>query len=136
MVKKGWGRIVFISSASGLQTSPEIIHYGVTKSAQIALSRGLAESVAGSGVTVNAVLPGLTRTEGVEKAFRDAAVTTGLSQKELEKQYFARPAESILGRMTTTEEVANLVLYICSRGASATTGAALRVDGGVVRGVL
>ena len=133
MVQRGWGRLVFISSASALQTPADMIHYGVTKSAQLALSRGLAESVAGSGVTVNAVLPGPTRTEGVEKLFGDVVVATGLPQEELEKHYFAQPFTSILGRMATAEEVANLVVYICSREASATTGATLRVDGGMVR---
>ncbi len=133
MVQRGWGRVVFISSASAFQIPAGMIHYGVTKSAQLAISRGLAESVAGSGVTVNAVLPGPTRTEGVEKIFRDVVVATGLSQEELEKQYFAQPSTSILGRMETAEEVANLVVYICSRAASATTGATLRADGGMVR---
>jgi NAD(P)-dependent dehydrogenase (short-subunit alcohol dehydrogenase family) len=133
MVQRGWGRMVFISSASALQIPASMIHYGMTKSAQLAISRGLAESVAGSGVTVNAVLPGPTRTEGVEKFFRDLAIARRLSQEEAEKQYFAQPHISTLGRLATPEEVANLVVYICSRAASATTGAALRVDGGMVR---
>jgi NAD(P)-dependent dehydrogenase (short-subunit alcohol dehydrogenase family) len=136
MVARGWGRIVFISSESGLNIPAEMIHYGMTKTAQLAVSRGLAESVAGSGVTVNAVLPGPTRSEGVADFFGKIAKDQGVSQEAMEKEFIAkhRPS-SIIKRLATPEEVANMVVYVCSKEASATTGAALRVDGGVVRGI-
>jgi NAD(P)-dependent dehydrogenase (short-subunit alcohol dehydrogenase family) len=136
MVQRGWGRIVFISSESGLNIPTEMIHYGVTKTAQLAISRGVAESVAGTGVTVNAVLPGPTRSEGVSDFFGKMARDAGVSQKEMEDQFIAlhRPT-SLLKRLATVDEVANMVVYVCSPQASATTGAALRVDGGVVRSI-
>ena len=132
MKQRNWGRIVFISSESGIQIPVEMIHYGTTKTAQLAVSRGLAESCAGTGVTVNAVLPGPTRSDGVE-AFVDK-LSGGKPFAEFEQEFFknVRPS-SLLGRFATTEEVANLIVYICSPLASATNGAALRVDGGVVR---
>jgi NAD(P)-dependent dehydrogenase (short-subunit alcohol dehydrogenase family) len=136
MVAKGWGRVVFISSESGLHIPTEMIHYGTTKTAQLAISRGLAETVAGTGVTVNAVLPGPTRSEGVAEFFAKLAKEQGVSTEELEKRFVTtnRPT-SLLKRIATVEEVANMVVYVCSREASATTGAALRVDGGVVRSI-
>jgi NAD(P)-dependent dehydrogenase (short-subunit alcohol dehydrogenase family) len=136
MVAKGWGRVVFISSESGLFIPTEMIHYGTTKTAQLAISRGLAETVAGTGVTVNAVLPGPTRSEGVADFFAKLAKEQGVSTEQLEKQFVTtnRPT-SLLKRIATVEEVANMVVYVCSREASATTGAALRVDGGVVRSI-
>jgi NAD(P)-dependent dehydrogenase (short-subunit alcohol dehydrogenase family) len=134
MVQRGWGRIVFISSESGLNIPADMIHYGVTKTAQLAVSRGMAESVAGTGVTVNAVLPGPTRSEGVADFFGKLAKEQGISLQEMEKQFIARNRpSSIIRRLATPEEVANMVVYVCSKQASATTGAALRVDGGVVR---
>jgi len=136
MVRRGWGRIVFISSESGLNIPVEMIHYGVTKTAQLALSRGLAESVAGSGVTVNAVLPGPTRSDGVVEFFAKLAREQGLSEAELEREFIARNRpSSLIRRLATVDEVANMVVYVCSQQASATTGAALRVDGGVVRSI-
>jgi NAD(P)-dependent dehydrogenase (short-subunit alcohol dehydrogenase family) len=134
MVKRGWGRVVFISSESGLNIPVEMIHYGVTKTAQLAVSRGLAEAVAGTGVTVNSVLPGPTRSDGVVEFFAKLAKEQGLSEQEMERQFIAknRPS-SLIKRLATAEEVANMVVYVCSPQASATTGAALRVDGGVVR---
>ena len=134
MVKRGWGRVVFISSESGVNIPKEMIDYGMTKTAQLAISRGLAESVAGSGVTVNAVLPGPTRSEGLEGWLRPAAEARGVALEVVEKEFLAamRPT-SLIGRFASTEEVANMVVYVCSPQASATTGAALRVDGGVVR---
>jgi NAD(P)-dependent dehydrogenase (short-subunit alcohol dehydrogenase family) len=137
MVQKGWGRVVFISSESGIQIPAEMVHYGLTKTAQLALSRGLAETVAGTGVTVNAVLPGPTRSEGVEGFVESLAKQSGKSQEEVEKDFFKtmRPS-SLIKRFASTQEVANLVVYVCSEQASATTGAALRVDGGVVRSVV
>jgi NAD(P)-dependent dehydrogenase (short-subunit alcohol dehydrogenase family) len=134
MVKAGWGRVVFISSESGVNIPKEMIDYGMTKTAQLAISRGLAESVAGSGVTVNAVLPGPTRSEGLSRYVRAAAEAQGVTQDVVEQQFLTqmRPT-SLIKRFATTEEVANMVVYVCSEQASATTGAALRVDGGVVR---
>jgi NAD(P)-dependent dehydrogenase (short-subunit alcohol dehydrogenase family) len=136
MVKRDWGRIVFISSESGLNIPAEMIHYGMTKTAQLAISRGLAEQVAGSGVTVNAVLPGPTRSEGVGDFFAKLAKEKGVTQAAMESQFIAqnRPS-SLLRRLATVDEVANMVVYVCSPQASATTGAALRVDGGVVRSI-
>jgi NAD(P)-dependent dehydrogenase (short-subunit alcohol dehydrogenase family) len=136
MVERQWGRIVFISSESGLNIPVEMIHYGMTKTAQLAIARGLAESVAGSGVTVNSVLPGPTRSEGVADFFGKLAKEQGVSQEAMEQQFIAqhRPT-SLIRRLATPEEVANMVVYVCSEQASATTGAALRVDGGVVRSI-
>lgn len=135
MVAKGWGRIVFISSESGLNIPKEMIHYGLTKTAQLALSRGLAEMAAGTGVTVNAVLPGPTLSEGVAEML-SAMTKDGTSVEEAGRRFVAeaRPS-SLIGRLATVEEVANMVVYTCSRLASATSGAALRVDGGVVRSI-
>ncbi len=137
MKEKGWGRIVFISSESAVQIPVEMIHYGFTKTAQLAISRGLAESTAGTGVTVNAVLPGPTASEGVTDFVAKLASQTNQSASEFEKFFFekVRPT-SLLKRFETTEEVANMVVYICSPLASATNGAALRVDGGVVRSIV
>ncbi len=130
MVAAGWGRVVFISSESGLNIPKEMIHYGMTKTAQLAISRGLAESVANTGVTVNAVLPGPTLSEGV------AAMLGGADPEAAGRQFVKehRPT-SLIGRLATTEEVANMVVYVCSPQASATSGAALRVEGGVVRAI-
>lgn len=133
MVAKGWGRVVFISSESGLNPPKEMISYGMTKTAQLAVSRGLAESVAGSGVTVNAVLPGFTRSEQVGHLVDGIAAKTGQTAAEVERELIKAHPTSIIGRLASTEEVANMVVYVCSEQASATTGAALRVDGGVVR---
>lgn len=132
MKQKNWGRVVFISSESGVQIPVEMIHYGVTKTAQLALSRGLAESCAGTGVTVNSVLPGPTSSDGVEEFV--AKVGDGKSLQDFQTEFFekVRPT-SLLKRFTTPEEVANMVVYICSAASAATTGAALRVDGGVVK---
>ena len=132
MKARNWGRIVFISSESGIQIPPDMIHYGMTKAAQLAVSRGLAETCAGTAVTVNAVLPGPTLTHGNKAAIARRA--PGKSLAEVEKEFFQihRPT-SLLKRYATPEEVASLVAYICSPLSSATNGAALRVDGGVVK---
>ena len=132
MKQRNWGRIVFISSESGVQIPAEMVHYGTTKTAQLAVSRGLAETCAGTGVTVNAVLPGPTHSDGVDEFVRQ--LSGGKPFAEFEKEFFSsvRPS-SLLKRFATTEEVANLVVYVCSPLSSATNGAALRVDGGVVR---
>jgi NAD(P)-dependent dehydrogenase (short-subunit alcohol dehydrogenase family) len=137
MAKRGWGRIQFISSESGVQIPAEMVHYGTTKTAQLAISRGLAETLAGTGVTVNAVLPGPTRSEGVGDFFGKIAADQGVSQEQVERDFIAthRPS-SLIKRLATTEEVANLCVYLASEQASATTGAAVRVDGGVVRSIV
>lgn len=134
MREKNWGRIVFVSSESALQIPPEMIHYGMTKTAQIAIARGLAETCAGSGVTVNAVLPGPTASEGVKEFVSSLAEQNKQTSAEFEQAFFqsARPS-SLLQRFATPEEVAPLVGYLCSPLSSATNGAALRVDGGVVK---
>jgi NAD(P)-dependent dehydrogenase (short-subunit alcohol dehydrogenase family) len=137
MVARKWGRIVFISSESGVQIPAEMIHYGTTKTAQVALARGLAESVAGTGVTVNSVLPGPTASEGVTTFVADMGRARGVDAATVEREFFqtVRPS-SLIRRFATPDEVAAMVAYVCSGLASATTGAALRVDGGVVRAIL
>lgn len=134
MKKRNWGRIVFISSESGVQIPVEMIHYGVTKTAQIALARGIAETSAGTGVTCNAILPGPTASEGVTDFVESLASQAGQNRQQVEKEFFekARPT-SLLKRFATPEEVAAMVVFICSPLSAATNGAALRVDGGVVR---
>jgi NAD(P)-dependent dehydrogenase (short-subunit alcohol dehydrogenase family) len=136
MKKKNWGRVVFISSESGLQIPAEMIHYGVTKTAQLAISRGLAETTSGTGVTVNAVLPGPTASEGVGTFVESLAKAQGVDAAAVEKKFFAeaRPT-SLIQRFATPEEVASLVAFVCSPLAAAINGAALRVDGGVVRSI-
>ena len=132
MKKRNWGRIVFISSESGIQIPTEMIHYGMTKTAQLAISRGLAETCAGTGVTVNAVLPGPTRSSGVE-AFV-SKLSEGRPFEEFEQEFFRKVrTTSLLRRFAAPEEVASLVAYLCSPLSSATNGAALRVDGGIVK---
>jgi NAD(P)-dependent dehydrogenase (short-subunit alcohol dehydrogenase family) len=136
MRQRNWGRIVFVSSESGLQIPTEMIHYGVTKTAQIAVARGLAETLAGTGVTVNSVLPGPTASEGVGGFVAQVAKDRGVDVAVVEKEFFAttRPS-SLIQRFATTDETAAMIAYVCSAQASATTGAALRVDGGVVRAI-
>lgn len=134
MKQKNWGRIVFISSESGVQIPPEMIHYGMTKSAQIAVARGLAESLAGTQITVNSILPGPTKSRGVGDFVEALAQAENKTQEAFEQEFFenVRPT-SLIKRFATTEEVASLVTYIASPLSSATTGAALRVDGGVIK---
>jgi NAD(P)-dependent dehydrogenase (short-subunit alcohol dehydrogenase family) len=136
MVARGRGRVVFISSESGLNIPKEMIDYGVTKTAMLGVSRGLAELVAGTGVTVNAVLPGPTNSEILSNWMQGTAREQGITQDQAEQQFLEtlRPT-TLIKRFATTEEVANMVVYVCSDQASATTGAALRVDGGVVRSI-
>ncbi len=136
MLQRNWGRIVFISSESALNIPVEMIHYGVTKTAQLSLARGLAEMTAGTNVTVNSVLAGPTRSEGVENFLQEMAKAQGRSTAVVEQDFFrsARPS-SLLKRFATPREVANMVVYVCSPLASATNGAALRADGGVVRSI-
>lgn len=136
MRARDWGRIVFISSESALHIPVEMIHYGMTKTAQLAVARGLAETLSGTGVTVNSVLPGPTRSEGVGEFITRLARARGVEPAEAEREFFAtaRPT-SIIQRFATVDEVAAMIVYVCSEPASATTGAALRVDGGVVRAI-
>lgn len=133
----GWGRIVFISSESALQIPSEMIHYGMTKTAQLAISRGLAETTAGTGVTVNTVLPGPTESEGVGTFVEQMAAARNIGREDVEKEFFrnVRPS-SLLQRFARVDEVAALVAFVCSPLSSATNGAALRADGGVVRAIV
>ena len=137
MLEKNWGRILFISSESAVQIPAEMVHYGMTKTAQIAIARGVAESVAGTGVTVNSILAGPTESEGVGGFVDAMAKQQNKSKQEVEKEFFehVRPS-SLLKRFATVDEVASMVAYVASELSSATNGAALRVDGGVVRAIL
>jgi NAD(P)-dependent dehydrogenase (short-subunit alcohol dehydrogenase family) len=137
MKAAGWGRIIFISSESAVNIPPEMIHYGVTKTMQVALARGLAETTAGTGVTVNSVLAGPTRSEGVDNFVADMARSKSVSEAEIEKEFFRsiRPS-SLLQRFASVDEVAAMVAFVASPLSSATNGAALRADGGVVRSIL
>lgn len=134
MKRANWGRIIFISSESAVQIPAEMIHYGTSKTAQLAVSRGLAESLANTGITVNCILPGPTKSRGVEDFVETLAKEEGKSFEAFEKEFFekVRPT-SLIKRFATPEEVASLVAYVASPLASATTGAALRVDGGVTK---
>ena len=133
MIKRNWGRIVFISSESALNIPTEMIHYGMTKTAQLAIARGLAQLARGTGVTVNSVLPGPTMSEGVETFVKDLARQNGQSEDEAAANFVKqhRPT-SLLQRFASVDEIANMVVYVASREASATTGAALRAEGGIV----
>ena len=137
MLKQNWGRIIFISSESAVLIPDEMIHYGVTKTAQVAVSRGLAELTKGTHVTVNTILPGPTRSRGIGDFIKDMAKSDGISAAEVEKNFFAdlRPT-SLIQRFASIDEIANLVVYISSPLASATNGAALRADGGLIRSIL
>lgn len=137
MKANNWGRIIFISSESAVNIPVEMIHYGVTKTMQLALARGLAETTAGTGVTVNSILAGPTRSEGVEEFVRQMAESRNVEPAVVEKEFFetVRPG-SLLKRFATSEEVASLVAFVASPLSSATNGAALRVDGGVVRSII
>jgi NAD(P)-dependent dehydrogenase (short-subunit alcohol dehydrogenase family) len=136
MRAQNWGRIVFVSSESALQIPTEMIHYGMTKTAQLAVARGLAETLAGTNVTVNSVLPGPTSSEGVSSFVADLAASQSTDVASVERDFFrsARPS-SLIQRFATPAEVAALIAYVCSTAASATTGSALRVDGGVIRAI-
>ena len=135
MRAKNWGRILFVSSESAVQIPAEMIHYGMTKTAQVAVARGIAETMAGTGITVNSVLAGPTRSEGVETFITQMGA--GGDSAAFEAEFFKtiRPT-SLLKRFATIDEVANMIVYLSSPLASATTGAAVRVDGGVIRAIL
>lgn len=137
MLRRNWGRIIFISSESGVQIPAEMVHYGLTKTAQLALSRGIAESVAGTGVTVNTVLPGPTRSDGVVDFLAKVAAEHKTDQAAVEAEFLRtmRPS-SLIRRFAEPDEVANLVVFLAGEGSSAITGATLRVDGGVVRSIV
>jgi NAD(P)-dependent dehydrogenase (short-subunit alcohol dehydrogenase family) len=137
MKKRNWGRIVFISSESAIQIPAEMIHYGMTKTAQLAIARGLAETTAGTNVTVNSVLPGPTASEGASNFIENLARDQKITRQEVEREFFQnmRPT-SLLKRMIEPQEVANLVSFVCSPLSSAINGAALRADGGVVRSIV
>jgi len=137
MRSRNWGRVVFVSSESAVQIPAEMIHYGMTKTAQLAVARGLAETLAGTGVTVNSVLPGPTASEGVGTFVTQLATARGIDAATVEREFFAtaRPS-SVIQRFATPDEVGAMIAYVCSVLASATTGAALRVDGGVVRAIV
>jgi NAD(P)-dependent dehydrogenase (short-subunit alcohol dehydrogenase family) len=134
MRKRNWGRIIFISSESGYHIPAEMIHYGMTKAAQIAVARGLAETTVGTGITVNSVLPGPTRSRGVGDFLAEMGAKSGQSAQTVDNEFFktARPT-SLLQRFATPEEVAVMVTYVASPLSSATNGAALRVDGGTIK---
>ena len=137
MKERNWGRIVFISSESGVNIPVEMIHYGVTKTAQLAVGRGLAEMTVGTNVTVNSVLPGPTYSEGVEEFIQQVASTKKITPQEVQEEFFktVRPS-SLIKRFATSEEVAAMVAFICSERAAAVNGASLRVEGGVIRSII
>jgi len=137
MLQKNWGRIIFISSESGVFIPEEMIHYGMTKTAQISISRGLAELTKGTNVTVNSILPGPTKSKGVGIFIEDLAKSNNTSTEEVEKDFFKnmRPT-SLIQRFASVEEVANTVVYFSSPLASATNGASIRVEGGLVKSIL
>ena len=137
MKTANWGRIIFISSESAVNIPVEMIHYGVTKTMQVALARGLAETTSGTGVTVNSILAGPTRSEGVEQFITDVARAKGIAAAQVEKEFFStvRPS-SLLQRFATIDEVAALVAFVASPLSSATNGAALRVEGGLLRSIV
>lgn len=137
MKEKNWGRIVFISSESGVSTPAEMIHYGVTKTAQLAVSRGLAETTQGTKITVNSVLPGPTATTGVNEFLNQVAKAKGITPEQAETDFFkeVRPS-SLIKRFATPDEVAALVAFLSSERAAAINGAALRVEGGVIRSII
>jgi len=133
MLARNWGRIIFIASESGLAIPEDMIHYGTTKTAQLSIARGLAQLTRGTNVTVNSVLPGPTRSDGIEDFLRSQASDPSAPIKEIEAEFFAKArASSILQRMIEAEEIANLVAYLASPRSSATNGAALRAEGGLV----
>ena len=136
MLERNWGRVIFISSESGLMTPPEMIHYGVTKSSQLAISRGLAEMTKGTAVTVNTIMPGPTRSEGIVDFLKNISSTTNPTPEQAEKEFFEKYRQSsLLQRLIESEEIASLVAFIASPLSAATNGAALRAEGGLLRSI-
>ncbi len=136
MLAKNWGRVIFISSESGVMTPPEMVHYGVTKSSQLAVSRGMAELTKGTGVTVNAVMPGPTQSEGIAE-FLQKVASPGVSAAEAEREFFEKHrSSSLLQRLIKDSEVASMVTYLASPLSAATNGAAMRVEGGLLRSIV
>jgi len=137
MLKSRWGRVLFISSESAVNIPPEMVHYGMTKTAQVAIARGIAESFPASGVTINSVLVGPTDSEGVGAMFQKAAAEQGRDAEDVQQEFIRekRPS-SLTQRLETTDEIASMVTYLCSATASGTTGAAVRVEGGLLRSIL
>ena len=137
MMERDWGRIVFLSSESGINIPDDMLHYGFTKTAVLSISRGLAKMARGTGVTVNAVLPGPTMSKGVEDMLAETASKEGKTIEEVGVAFVkTKRSSSIIQRVATSEEVANMIVYACSKEASATTGAALRVEGGIVESII
>jgi NAD(P)-dependent dehydrogenase (short-subunit alcohol dehydrogenase family) len=133
MIDRKWGRVVFVSSESGLNIPPDMLAYGFSKTSQLSIARGIAKFAAGTGVTVNSVLPGPTMTDGLREMLRESAQKQSKSIEQTAAEFvMATRGTSIIRRAAQPEEVANLVVYLCSPQASATTGAAVRVDGGIV----
>jgi NAD(P)-dependent dehydrogenase (short-subunit alcohol dehydrogenase family) len=136
MQQRNWGRVIFISSESGIQPPPEMIHYGMTKSAQLSISRGIAETTRGTGVTVNTVMPGPTRSEGIVQFLHDMATNPEATNAEAEREFFTKHrSASLLQRLIEAREIATMVAYLASPLSSATNGAALRVEGGLLRSI-
>jgi NAD(P)-dependent dehydrogenase (short-subunit alcohol dehydrogenase family) len=137
MLQKEWGRVIFISSESAVQIPAEMVHYGMTKTAQLAVARGIAESFPASGVTVNSVLAGPTESEGVSTFVEELATQQGKSKEDVEREFFEhmRPS-SLIKRFATSDEIATMTVFLCSEAAAAITGSAVRVDGGVVRSIV
>jgi NAD(P)-dependent dehydrogenase (short-subunit alcohol dehydrogenase family) len=136
MLQRNWGRVIFISSESGVMTPPEMIHYGVTKSSQLAISRGLAELTKGTAVTVNTILPGPTRSEGIVDFLKNVSSAPNPTPEQAEKEFFEKHrSSSLLQRLIESEEIASLVAYVASPLSAATNGAALRAEGGLLRSI-
>lgn len=133
LLERNWGRVLFIASESGFDVPAEMIHYGVTKTMQVSLARGLARLCAGTGVTVNSLLPGPTRSEGVDEFIRNVAAESGIEAEQAEKEFFSKTRpNSLLQRFATVDEIASFAAYLSSPLAAATNGAALRADGGII----
>ncbi|HEY2039343.1 MAG TPA: SDR family oxidoreductase, partial [Edaphobacter sp.] len=136
MLERNWGRVIFISSESGIMTPPEMIHYGVTKSSQLAISRGLAELTKGTGVTVNTIMPGPTRSEAIVEFLEKMSTVKNPTPEQAEKEFFEKHRQSsLLQRLIESEEIASLVAFIASPLSAATNGAALRAEGGLLRSI-
>jgi NAD(P)-dependent dehydrogenase (short-subunit alcohol dehydrogenase family) len=136
MLERNWGRVIFISSESGIMTPPEMIHYGVTKSSQLAISRGLAELTKGTAVTVNTILPGPTRSEGIVDFLKNVSSAPDPTPEQAEREFFEKHrSSSLLQRLIESEEIASLVAFIASPLSAATNGASLRAEGGLLRSI-